>query len=111
MFDRRMFLKSSGLALFAGGFLPNVFVRMAEAGTPAAKRVLVAVFQRGDHKAIAAFYTEDADQTDGEGNVVVSGRAAIEIRPAPLLRCEMAESLAVWIRDDATPRLARDAPR
>ena len=47
MFDRRVFLKSTGLALFAGGFLPNVFVRMAEAGTPASRRVLVAVFQRG----------------------------------------------------------------
>jgi uncharacterized protein (DUF1501 family) len=47
MFDRRLFLKSSGLALFAGGFLPNVFVRMAEAGTPAGRRVLVAIFQRG----------------------------------------------------------------
>ncbi|MDR3403235.1 MAG: SgcJ/EcaC family oxidoreductase [Chthoniobacter sp.] len=38
----------------------------------------VAAFQKGDHKTLAAFYTEDADQTDGEGNVVVSGRAAIE---------------------------------
>src|SRR5450756_1407906 len=47
MIDRRMFLKSSGLALVAGGFLPNVFVRMAEAGTPAGRRVLVAIFQRG----------------------------------------------------------------
>jgi uncharacterized protein (DUF1501 family) len=47
MFDRRVFLKSTGLALFAGGFLPNVFVRMAEAGTPASRRVLVAIFQRG----------------------------------------------------------------
>jgi uncharacterized protein (DUF1501 family) len=47
MFDRRVFLKSSGLALIAGGFLPNVFVRMAEAGTPASRRVLVAIFQRG----------------------------------------------------------------
>ena len=45
--DRRIFLKSAGLALFAGGFLPNVFVRMAEAGTPASRRVLVAIFQRG----------------------------------------------------------------
>jgi uncharacterized protein (DUF1501 family) len=42
-----VFLKSTGLALFAGGFLPNVFVRMAEAGTPASRRVLVAIFQRG----------------------------------------------------------------
>ena len=51
MFDRRMFLKSSGLSLIAGGLLPNVFVRMAEAGTVsgsgAQKRVLVAIFQRG----------------------------------------------------------------
>ena len=45
--NRRMFLKSSGLALVAGGFLPNVFVRMAAAGTPAGRKVLVAVFQRG----------------------------------------------------------------
>src|SRR6266852_4171847 len=47
MFDRRVFLKSSGLALVAGGFLPNVFVRMAEAGTPSSRKVLVAIFQRG----------------------------------------------------------------
>jgi len=47
MFDRRVFLKSSGLALVAGGFLPNVFVRMARGETPANRRVLVAIFQRG----------------------------------------------------------------
>jgi len=47
MLNRRVFLKSSGLALVAGGLLPNVFVRMAKAGTPANKRVLVAIFQRG----------------------------------------------------------------
>src|SRR6476660_5543949 len=47
MFDRRVFLKSSGLALVAGGFLPGVFVRMAEAGTPPRRKVLVAIFQRG----------------------------------------------------------------
>ena len=47
MFDRRMFLKSGGLALVAGGFLPRVFVRMAGAATPGSRRVLVAVFQRG----------------------------------------------------------------
>src|SRR6266516_4705719 len=49
MFDRRVFLKSSGLAMVAGGFLPEVFVRMARAATlPGAnRRVLVAVFQRG----------------------------------------------------------------
>ena len=38
----------------------------------------VAAFSRADDKALAAFYTEDADQTDGEGHEVVSGRAAIE---------------------------------
>src|SRR5207249_10865434 len=47
MFDRRMFLKSSGIALVAGGFLPKVFVRMARAATPASRKVVVAVFQRG----------------------------------------------------------------
>jgi len=31
--DRRYFLKSSGLALVAGGLLPNVFVKMASAST------------------------------------------------------------------------------
>ncbi|MEO8430297.1 MAG: DUF1501 domain-containing protein [Acidobacteriota bacterium] len=47
MLDRRMLLKSGGLALVAGGFLPRVFVRMAGAARPASRRVLVAVFQRG----------------------------------------------------------------
>ena len=45
--NRRIFLKSTGLAVVAGGFLPRVFVRMAAAGTPASRRVLVAIFQRG----------------------------------------------------------------
>ena len=62
MFDRRVFLKSTGLALFAGGFLPNVFVRMAEAGTPASRRVLVAIFQRGavDGLNVVVPYGEEA---------------------------------------------------
>src|SRR5215471_754585 len=47
MLNRRIFLKSGGLALVAGGFLPNVFVRMAKASTPSRRRVLVAIFQRG----------------------------------------------------------------
>src|SRR5450759_1482638 len=49
MFDRRVFLKSSGLALVAGGFLPKVFVRMASAATlpGPGRKVLVAIFQRG----------------------------------------------------------------
>jgi len=47
MFDRRVFLKSSGMALVAGGLLPNVFVKMASAATTGGKKVVVAVFQRG----------------------------------------------------------------
>src|SRR5207248_2069583 len=45
--DRRFFLKSSGLALVAGGLLPNVFVKMANASTTNGKKTLVAIFQRG----------------------------------------------------------------
>jgi uncharacterized protein (DUF1501 family) len=45
--NRRHFLKSSGIALVGGALLPNVFVRMAEAGTTRGKKVLVAIFQRG----------------------------------------------------------------
>jgi uncharacterized protein (DUF1501 family) len=45
--NRRTFLKSSGLALVAGGLLPNVFVRMANAATTKGKKVVVAIFQRG----------------------------------------------------------------
>ncbi|HWS71977.1 MAG TPA: DUF1501 domain-containing protein [Thermoanaerobaculia bacterium] len=44
---RRTFLKSSGLALIAGGLLPNVFVRMASGATTRGRKVLVAIFQRG----------------------------------------------------------------
>lgn len=45
--NRRIFLKTSGLALVGGALLPNVFVRMAQAGTTKGKKVLVAIFQRG----------------------------------------------------------------
>ncbi len=34
----------------------------------------------------------------------------IEIRPAPYLRCPMAESLAVWVRDEAAPRVGTAGP-
>jgi uncharacterized protein (DUF1501 family) len=47
MINRRTFFKSSGLALVAGGLLPNVFVRMAGAATTKGKKTLVAIFQRG----------------------------------------------------------------
>ena len=47
MFNRRIFLKSSGLALVGGALLPNVFVKMANAATTKGRKILVAVFQRG----------------------------------------------------------------
>ncbi len=34
-----------------------------------------------------------------------AGHVRIEIRPAPVLRCEMAESFAAWIQDEADPLL------
>ena len=39
MINRRIFLKSSGLALVAGGLLPNVFVKMANAATTKGRKV------------------------------------------------------------------------
>jgi uncharacterized protein (DUF1501 family) len=45
--NRRHFLKSSGLAMLGTALTPNVFVRMAAAGTTAGKKVLVTIFQRG----------------------------------------------------------------
>jgi uncharacterized protein (DUF1501 family) len=47
MIDRRIFLKSSGLALVGGSLLPNVFVKMANASTTKGMKTLVAIFQRG----------------------------------------------------------------
>ncbi len=38
--------------------------------------------------------------------VLLADRARIELKPAPVLRCEMAESLTAWIRDEAAPRLS-----
>jgi hypothetical protein len=39
--------------------------------------------------------------------VQLPGHARIEIRPASVLRCEMAESLAGWIQDEADPLLRK----
>jgi hypothetical protein len=41
------------------------------------------------------------------GAVLLPSQARIEIKPAPVLRCAMAESLAAWIRDEAVPRVAK----
>jgi hypothetical protein len=38
--------------------------------------------------------------------VLLPDRTRIEMRPAPVVRCEMAESLAAWVRDEAAPRLS-----
>ena len=38
--------------------------------------------------------------------VMLAGNARIAVKPAPLLRCTMAESFASWIRDGAVPRVA-----
>ena len=38
--------------------------------------------------------------------VLLADRTRVEVKPAPVLRCEMAESLAAWIREEAAPRVA-----
>lgn len=42
--------------------------------------------------------------------VLLPGDLRVEIRPAPYLRCPMAEQFALWVRDDATPKLAAAGP-
>jgi hypothetical protein len=37
--------------------------------------------------------------------VLLADRTRIELTPAPVLRCEMAESLSAWIRDEVAPRV------
>lgn len=37
--------------------------------------------------------------------VLLPSQARVALKPAPILRCAMAESLASWIRDDAAPRV------
>lgn len=61
MMNRRVFLKSTGVALVASGLLPGVFVRMARAGTREGRSTLVVVFQRGaaDGLNIVVPYGED----------------------------------------------------
>ncbi len=55
MWDRRLFLKSSGLAMLAFGAGPDFLRRAAAAATQAPRRkVLVALFQRGAMDALAA---------------------------------------------------------
>lgn len=64
MIDRRIFLKTSGLALVGGTLLPGSFVRMAEAATTGGRRTLVVIFQRGavDGLNVVIPYGESAYQ-------------------------------------------------
>src|SRR5689334_20901684 len=38
--------------------------------------------------------------------VRLAGGRQVTVQPPAMLRCEMAESLAAWVRDEAAPRLA-----
>jgi len=78
--DRRFFLKSSGLALVAGGLLPNVFVKMANAATTKGKKTLVAIFQRGavDGLNVIVPYAEKA-YYDARPNIAVARDQVINL--------------------------------
>ncbi len=39
--------------------------------------------------------------------VLMAGNTQVVIKPAPVLRCAMAESLASWVRDEAAPRVVK----
>jgi uncharacterized protein (DUF1501 family) len=63
MWDRRLFLKSSGLALFSFGLGPDFLHRAAAAAstpTSGRRRTLVTIFQRGAMDALAAVPPADA---------------------------------------------------
>ena len=80
MIDRRFFLKSSGLALVAGGLLPNVFVKMANAATTKGKKVLVAIFQRGavDGLNVVVPYGEKA-YYDARPTIAIPREAVLDL--------------------------------
>jgi hypothetical protein len=42
--------------------------------------------------------------------VMLATGTRVELRPAPVLRCPFAESVAGWLRDEAAPRVARIGP-
>lgn len=63
MWDRRLFLKSSGLALFSLGIGPDFLHRAAAAAKAGArKKVLVALFQRGAMDGLAALPPVDGSE-------------------------------------------------
>ena len=64
--NRRLFLKSTGMALVAcGGFLPDAFVRMASASSTRNGKVLVTIFLRGavDGLSVVVPYAEKTYNT------------------------------------------------
>jgi len=46
------------------------------------------------------------DMVELEAVLIDKGKA-IDIKPAPMLRCEMAEQLTLWVRDDIAVRVAK----
>jgi hypothetical protein len=42
--------------------------------------------------------------------VLLPDRARVMIKPTPVLRCPMAESVAAWVRDEVAPRVAQLGP-
>ena len=47
MISRRVFVKNGGMALVSLGFVPQFLARTIEAASPARRKVLIAIFQRG----------------------------------------------------------------
>ncbi|MFN3656529.1 MAG: extensin family protein [Pseudolabrys sp.] len=43
--------------------------------------------------------------------VLLAGDAKVDLKPAPYLRCAMAERLATWVAEDAVPRVAEAGAR
>ncbi len=39
--------------------------------------------------------------------VLMPGNTQVAVKPAPVLRCAMAEQVATWVRDEAAPRVAK----
>jgi len=54
--------------------------------------------------------------TCGGGDMVelsavrLSATLQVPVKPAPVIRCSMAEQLTLWIRDEAVPRVAKAGP-
>ncbi|HJT18732.1 MAG TPA: hypothetical protein VJ853_15150, partial [Thermoanaerobaculia bacterium] len=99
MIDRRFFLKSTGLALVAGGLIPNIFVKMANAATTKGKKTLVAIFQRGavDGLNVVVPYAEKA-YYDARPTIAIPRDAVLDLDGFFGLHPSMA-SLVPYIKD------------